>query len=185
MTIVASIIYLSWFLSEILLNRLLRAGREDRQRDRGSLAAIWIVIIICVNVAVWLGHAVPAPITAGRQAYYIGLTVILLGMILRFMAISSLGRMFTVNVSIRKGHQLKQDGMYRLVRHPSYAASLLSFAGFGLSLNNWYALALAFIPVLIAFLYRVRIEEALLTEQFGDTYLAYKKRTRRFIPWIY
>ena len=35
------------------------------------------------------------------------------------------------------------DGPYRLLRHPSYAGSLLTLAGIGLALGNWLSLLLA------------------------------------------
>jgi protein-S-isoprenylcysteine O-methyltransferase Ste14 len=106
-------------------------------------------------------------------------------MALRLTAIISLGRFFTVNVAIREGHTIKQDGMYKYVRHPSYAASLLSFLGFGISLNNWVSLLVVFVPVTIAFLYRIKVEEAMLSAGLGDAYTAYKKRTYRLLPGIY
>lgn len=44
---------------------------------------------------------------------------------------SQSGEFFTVQVAIKEDHQLKTDGYYTNVRHPSHTASLLSFIGFG------------------------------------------------------
>ena len=41
---------------------------------------------------------------------------------------------------------------------------------------------LALIPV---FLNRIRIEERMLTEEFGDAYRTYKEATSKLIPFIY
>jgi protein-S-isoprenylcysteine O-methyltransferase Ste14 len=106
-------------------------------------------------------------------------------MIIRFIAIYSLGRFFTVDLTIKDNHKIKKDGLYRLLRHPSYSGSLLSFLGYGLSLNDWISLIVIFIPVTIAFLYRIRIEEKLLTDQFGNDYIDYMKKTNCLIPFIY
>ncbi|MBC9928832.1 methyltransferase family protein [Chitinophaga qingshengii] len=188
MNILSSVIYMVWFLSEILLHRILRGGApEDKKRqDKGSLAYIWIVILISINVSIYLSYQTKFPILQqGSLMNYIGLSVILLGMILRFYAIASLGRLFTVVVTIRKDHRLKKDGIYSVLRHPAYAGSLLSFLGFGLSLNNWLGLVMAFIPVLAAFIYRMDIEEKMLTTQFGNEYNEYMQHTHRILPWIY
>ena len=187
MNLVSSIIYLAWFLSEILLHRILRGGAQTdkKKQDKGSLAYIWLVIIVFLNLAVFLAYKTRYIIVAGPLMTRIGLTVILLGMILRFAAIQQLGRLFTVVVTIRKDHTLKTDGLYSLLRHPAYTGSLLSFLGFGLALNNWLALAAAFIPVLAAFIHRINVEEKMLTTQFGEEYINYKKRTSRLVPWIY
>lgn len=187
MNSLSSIIYLVWFLSEILLHRILRGGdqADKKKQDKGSLAFIWIVIIVCINIAAIVAIKTPYIIMPGPLMNRIGLSVILLGMILRFVSIMQLGRLFTVVVTIRKDHQIKKDGLYGLLRHPAYAGSLLSFLGFGLSVNNWLALAIIFIPVLIVFIYRMNVEEKMLTAQFGEEYTVYMKRTRRILPWVY
>uniref|UniRef100_UPI0020C6F961 methyltransferase family protein n=1 Tax=Chitinophaga sp. GbtcB8 TaxID=2824753 RepID=UPI0020C6F961 len=74
---------------------------------------------------------------------FIGLSgtgLIISGMVLGLFAINFLGPFFSVNVAIREGHTVKRDGMFKYVRHPSYSASLLSFLGFGISMDNWVAL---------------------------------------------
>lgn len=116
---------------------------------------------------------------------YIGLGIIISGMVFRFFAIRSLGRLFTVDVTIREDHKLKKNGLYRVIRHPSYFGSLLSFTGFGISLNNWISLIILICFISAAFLYRIKIEEKALTDHFGAEYLEYKKNTFCLIPWIY
>lgn len=187
MNLLSYIIYLGWFLSEILLHRVLRGGdtADRKKQDKGSLAYIWIVVIVFLNVAVLVSVKTPYYIMQGMTINRMGLAVILLGMILRFVAVAQLGRLFTVVVTIRKDHHLKKDGLYGMLRHPSYAGSLLSFLGFGLSLNNWPALAIAFIPVFAAFVYRMNVEEKMMTAQFGEEYKIYMKHTSRIIPWVY
>jgi len=106
-------------------------------------------------------------------------------MILRFISIWSLGKFFTVDVTIRDNHKIKQDGLYRIIRHPSYTGMLLSFIGLGISINNWISLLTISILVTIAMLYRIKIEERALKDQFGSEYSDYMKRTYRLIPWIY
>jgi protein-S-isoprenylcysteine O-methyltransferase Ste14 len=99
--------------------------------------------------------------------------------------VTSLGKFFTVNVTILEDHKLKQDGFYKYVRHPSYSASLLSLFGYGVSLNNWISLVIVTTAALTAFLIRIRIEEKTLTEHFGSEYVEYKKKTKRLIPFVY
>jgi len=187
MMTLSTIIYFAWFLSEILLQRILRGKdlEDKKKQDKGSLAFIWIVIIVFINIAAIVAAKTNYPIVPGVLMNRIGLSVILVGMILRFVAIMQLGRLFTVNVTIRKDHHIKKTGLYSILRHPSYAGSLLSFLGFGLSVNNWLGLVIAFVPVFVVFVYRMNIEEKVLTDQFGEEYTTYMKHTSRIIPWIY
>ncbi len=182
-----TIIWSVWFASEILLHRLLRSHSPDdkQRRDKGSLRLIWMMIALAIFLANIFINYVKIPISKQPIVPYSGLLIIILGMILRFYSIWSLGRLFTVNITIRAGHQLKKDGIYKVIRHPSYSGSLLSFTGFGISLNNWLSLLSVIVLVTIAFLYRIKTEEKLLTDQFGGEYTDYKRNTYCLIPWIY
>ena len=180
------IIWITWLSSEVLLNVLIRSNKKDKKgNDKGSLALIWIAIAVAIFLAINISNNHRIPISNTLIIYYIGLAIIVIGMIFRFIAIFSLGRLFTVDVTIRKDHKIKKDGIYRIVRHPSYMGSLLSFAGFGISLNSWLSLAIIVILITAAFIYRIRVEEKLLIAQFGGDYLEYKKKTYYLIPWIY
>ncbi|MFB6456105.1 methyltransferase family protein [Chitinophaga sp. Hz27] len=180
------VIYCLWLASEIWLNRVLRGSSTDKQnQDRGSLTAIWLVIAASMTAGISLSYQHSPLIAQDQTTMHIGgLIIILIGIVLRYAAVASLGKYFTVMVTIREGHQVKKDGMYKLIRHPSYAASLLSFIGFGISTNNWLSLLVVVIPVFLVFLYRIKIEEKALLKQFGQEYADYMHHTKRFIPYI-
>jgi protein-S-isoprenylcysteine O-methyltransferase Ste14 len=180
------IVWSLWFLSEILLNLLFRSGASDsKDKDKGSIRVLWRSIGIANTIGIASVFFLHLPIGRGPLVPYIGLSVILIGMAFRLFAIWSLGKFFTVDVTIRKDHKIKNDGVYRYMRHPTYSGMLLTFLGFGLSLNNWASLFIIIIPVTWATLYRINIEEKALLEQFGKAYEEYIKKTRRLIPWIY
>jgi protein-S-isoprenylcysteine O-methyltransferase Ste14 len=180
------VIYAIWFLSEIILNRIARSGKSDKKStDKNSEIYIWITIILCITISVYISIKYSCPILPGELLLLIGTLIIITGIIIRFIAIIQLGRFFTVNVTIRNDHQLVQRGFYKYLRHPSYTGSLLSFLGFGISLNNWFSLAIVFLPTVLAFIYRINIEENVLVEQFGEQYRDYMRKTKRIIPFIY
>lgn len=180
-----NIVYIFWILSEVYLNRRLRSGSTDKKdQDRNSLRLIWIVIVVCMFTAVFMSHIIYLPIYHSMMGIYIGVVVLIIGILLRYWAVLSLGRFFTVDVTIREEHELKTDGMYKYLRHPSYAASLLSFFGMGITLNNWLSLALILIGVTSVFIYRMKIEEKALSEYFGTEYDLYRKKTSAIIPFV-
>jgi protein-S-isoprenylcysteine O-methyltransferase Ste14 len=180
------IIWSIWFISEIALNRLFRSGKTDREgQDRGTIRIIWITIGAANTLGILLSIFIRMPISQQIMIPYAGLGLILLGMLLRFFSIWSLGRYFTVDITIREDHKIKKNGIYGLVRHPSYTGSILSFIGFGLSLNNWLSLVVITLFVSTAMLKRIKEEEKLLCEEFAEEYPKYMKETYRLIPWIY
>lgn len=181
-----AVTYFSWVASEVFLSASRRSKQPDQQNtDKGTLRLIWIIILVANAVAYYVSTVLRAPISEDQNIRYAGLAVIVIGVILRFSIVASLGKFFTVNVTIVEGHKLKTDGLYKYLRHPSYSAVLLSFAGYGISLNNWLSFLIVMVPVSTVFLIRIRIEEKALTDHFGTEYLDYMKRTKKLVPFIY
>ncbi len=120
----------------------------------------------------------------GRHAIFaLWLALMLLGLVLRWCAISVLGRSFTVTVGIRAEQRVVERGPYQYVRHPSYTGSLLTIAGILLCCTNALSL-LSFLLPIAGYAYRIRVEERAHIEGLGEPYRAYMRRTRRLIPFI-
>jgi len=185
LNVVVIIVSLVWFLSEVFLARLKRSADADTKVDKSSLRILWAVIILSIVSGVFLGAQHTGHFGGGSVLVPLtGLALIAAGLIVRWIAILSLRRQFTVDVAITSGHRLIKAGIYRSVRHPSYSGSLLSFFGLGLCFSSYLSLLVIFVPILSAFLYRIRIEEKALTDAFGKEYELYCSSTKRFIPGI-
>ena len=107
------------------------------------------------------------------------------GLVVRWTAIFSLGKAFSVNVAIRDGQTLYRSGLYSLVRHPSYSGMLICFVAIAIVQQNWISAALVLIFPTAALLYRIHVEERALNEAFGAQYAEYSKATMRLIPGVY
>jgi protein-S-isoprenylcysteine O-methyltransferase len=105
-------------------------------------------------------------------------------LVLRWTAILTLGRFFTANVTIHEGQMVIAAGPYRYVRHPSYAGLLLAFLGLGVFFGNWLSLGVLMIPITLAVIHRIRLEESMLVSALGPAYNAYCARTKRLIPGV-
>ena len=175
-----------WLFSEIYYAFRLRSiGSDTQGKDKLSFWILWIVIPFSIFFSITFSQVGAPPILNYDWFSYLGLLFIGVGIVTRYFIIQNLGKFFTVDVTIRKGHQLKQDGFYKIIRHPSYAFSMLTFLGLGMFLNNWLSLAVACVPPFLAFSYRILIEEKALLEQFGTEYEQYRTRTKKIIPFIY
>jgi len=175
-----------WICSEILLARTKHSQSTDTQIDKSSLRVLWITIALSVNTGIVLGVLGIGYVGQGSQVFpWAGLILIVSGLAVRWLAIVSLKSQFTVDVSIKKDHRIVRGGVYRYVRHPAYAGSLLSFLGLGVFFVNYCSVLVIFVPICAAFFYRIRIEENVLVEAFGNEYINYCKSTKRLIPGIY
>lgn len=178
---------LVWLASELWLGWRRRSGDAARTQDRGTLRLLLITIYACVALAVWLSyrHWARYPPDLRAILFWIGIVLMIGGMLFRGWAVRVLADYFTVDVTIRPDHQLIRQGPYRWLRHPSYTGALATFYGFALALGNAWSLAAIVLPVTAAFLWRIRIEERALAEAFPAQYAQYSRETRRLIPYVW
>jgi protein-S-isoprenylcysteine O-methyltransferase Ste14 len=158
-------------------------GKKEDRRNRWVFAPILVLS---------LGLALLPPYLDGRDLWttddvitpYVGLVLLAAGGALRLAPVFVLGRRFTGLVAIQEGHRLETGGLYRLIRHPSYAGLLLFMVGYVLAFRCWLGLLLAagMLAVLVG---RMNAEERLLESEFGEDYAAYRRRTWRLLPWVY
>jgi len=178
----------SWlfFLSEmiLLLSKRSKSGQVKVRKDRQSMLVIWIVFTACIVLSIYLANLFPRSEQL-IELQWAGVCIVLIGVLVRWTAIYQLKEAFTVDVSISKDHKIKDDGMYKTIRHPSYTGLLLELLGLSLMFNSWMPLFVINIPAFIAMSYRMKIEEELLSEAFGTEYENYMKRTKRILPFIY
>lgn len=112
---------------------------------------------------------------------WLGAGVALAVIPLVYWIFSSIGNNISPTQATRTNHQLVTHGPYRWVRHPLYSTGSLMLAALSLVTALWW-IPVAFLPALIALLWRTPKEEAHLIETFGEAYREYMRRTGRFIP---
>jgi protein-S-isoprenylcysteine O-methyltransferase Ste14 len=175
------ILSLAYGLSEFMLMFIKRSKRETvkTRRDRGSLIFLWMMIT--------LGFAAGFIMSKPASNFWMGfgLPFIIGGLIIRWIAILQLGSSFTVDVAINNGADLKTDGIYEKVRHPSYSGMLMVITGFSITMCSLISFMVLVIPVTAAVLYRIGVEERALLEEFGENYSGYIKVTKKLIPGVY
>ncbi|HEY3134047.1 MAG TPA: isoprenylcysteine carboxylmethyltransferase family protein [Gemmatimonadaceae bacterium] len=170
--------------------RIVRSGVEgvkrDDSKDSGSLRLLlggqWIALLIAFPIAFVTAFAFPPRLQV--PLFAVGISLLLLGSLLRRYCWRTLGEYFTGDVRARPDQPVIRSGPYRLVRHPSYTAGMMMFIGIGLSLGNWISFVLLTLSTVTLYSYRVSVEERALLETIGEPYGAYMKECKRFIPYV-
>ncbi len=113
----------------------------------------------------------------------LGLFLFISGVSLREISKRTLKKNYSY-VLTKQQKQLVTNGVYRFIRHPIYLAAILYVLGWPLIFSSLYGffVALAFIPCI---LYRIKIEERMLIEEFGEQYVDYMKHTKNLLPYVY
>ena len=95
-----------------------------------------------------------------------------------------LGGNWSGTVTIKRGHTLVRTGPYAVVRNPIYTGLLVAALGTAIALGHLRDLA-ATGTLLALYLYKIRVEERFMTEQFSEQYLQYKRETKTLIPFVW
>ena len=102
----------------------------------------------------------------GEGVRWIGFLLYAAGGVLRLAPVFVLGRRFSGLVAIQPDHRLVTDGLYRVIRHPSYLGLFVLSLGWGLAFRSGVGVAIA-VLMLIVLIARIEAEEWLLAETFG------------------
>lgn len=171
------------FLANILQPAYRPFEGSRTPEDRGTAAQIlWTVYLTQAAALVelaWRGR-VGLPLDLITWTAF---AMMLGGLALRTWAVVLLGPWFTWNVTVQEGQPLITRGPYRRIRHPSYAGALITFAASCVLVRSWVVAVLAVFALTLAFLRRIRYEEALLVKTFAG-YGAYVSRTGKLLPRI-
>lgn len=177
---------LIYLVSEIALQYFRRSSGKARRADGRSFHVLWIAITLGIIGGIAVTRFLPAYHYSLPPSVRQILGLLFAGgLILRWWAIISLGKFFTVDVAIASDHRLVIRGPYHLMRHPSYTGMLLAFAALAATFQNWLSLACILVPIGAALAYRIYVEELALEVTFGDEYRQYAAETKRLIPGVF
>lgn len=183
--IIIAFSYLYGFFEVFMNLRQRRKNTVAASGDKGSLWLLYALITTGYALSFSIGATGTGRIYHWDTFFAIGVVLIVIGLIIRIQSILSLKQYFTYSVAKVEDHKLIETGLYKSIRHPGYLGQVIIFIGISTLLSNWISILLMIIPIVIGYGYRISVEEKFMTEQLGQTYLDYKKRTKRIIPLIY
>ncbi|HTC09267.1 MAG TPA: isoprenylcysteine carboxylmethyltransferase family protein [Acetobacteraceae bacterium] len=156
--------------------------REDRG-NRWVLPVFGLLGVLEAVLPPWADRAGVWPLD-GASVRWLGALLYAVGIVVRLWPVYVLGDRFSGLVAIQPGHSLVTTGIYSVVRNPSYLGLVVATLGWGMAFNTWVGvlLAAALLPPLVA---RMRAEERLLREQFGEEYATYCAGTWRLMPFVF
>jgi protein-S-isoprenylcysteine O-methyltransferase Ste14 len=120
----------------------------------------------------------------GPGAVRFGLLLEATGILLRLWSMRTLGAAYTRTLRTGDEQGVVEAGPYRLVRHPGYLGTLLTWLGFALASGR------TSVVVAIAALFgraygrRIAAEERLLVRDLPG-YAGYRRRTKRLVPLVW
>ena len=155
---------------------------------RGTRGEWWVAAQVpLLALAFALPHRLPPvlswPPGTGAIRGGVGLLLLAAGGALFAAGVFRLGRNLTPLPRPKESGVLVTAGIYGWVRHPLYGGIVLAALGNALRSPTLLALPLALL-LFVFFDRKASREEAWLAERFPD-YAAYRRRVKKFIPWLY
>lgn len=140
-----------------------------------------LLAAIHLGAALLLGWLVPLPSAAPRWILVLGWVISLAGLALGFIALRELVRAGTSPEPHAPTTRLVSSGIYRLSRNPIYLGYLCLTIGIPLIFGSLWGIIAGFIQKFLFEYLIIRYEEAYLARKFGQQYLAYVARVRRWL----
>lgn len=142
------------------------------------------ILLLAAFVVPWLlGRTYPLswPVIDGFPARLAGIALCAAGLSLMVWAVATLSRHRTTVLPHKGAAWLVTDGPFRFRRNPIYKGEVMVLLGTALlTANAWFAVCAALFALLVTWL-AILPEERHLEAKFGQAYLNYKARTRRWI----
>ncbi len=165
------------------------AGAADRGSSRLlSIAALVPILGFVLAVKAATSTWVPdlfriAPLPGMPAIAWAGVFLGMIGVVIRMWAVLTLRERYTRTLLTHDGHVVERKGPYRWVRHPGYLGSLLTLNGLATVSGSLVVLAASLVATIAAYAYRIRVEDEMLVQAFGETYDVYRREVGAVIPF--
>ncbi|ORB17457.1 hypothetical protein BST37_03795 [Mycobacterium noviomagense] len=158
------------------------ASLETSSADRGTTRLIVSAYVLATQLPLVLQRVrvLRLPGVTGP----IGLALQAAGIALRGWSMHTLGAFYTRTLRTEDHQHVVDTGAYRFVRHPGYAGSLMTWAGFGLASRNIPVIVLVAALLGRAYHRRIVAEEELLQRDLPG-YAEYCRSTKRLVPLVW
>ncbi len=179
-------IWVALLASIIMFATQPQLNKEDilNKSDGYSMLGIMLMAMVVTNITVYEYGRGQGQFQTNNAVNYVGFFMIWTGMVFRIYAIKILGKYFSNVAQIKEEHKIYQEGIYAIIRHPSYTGAIMSIIGTVLWLSAWQTLPLSLYLIFVAYYHRITQEEKILTWHFGEEYVAYHRQTGALLPKI-
>jgi protein-S-isoprenylcysteine O-methyltransferase Ste14 len=165
-----------------------RRSRQQEKRKRGRLSILAMGLSGMGFALVWGAQRPPFrgmfPSIPWTEMFLAGVTIVVAAVSVWFVlaGVRSLGEHWSLAPRLIAGHRLVTTGPYAIVRHPIYTGMLGMMVATGLAVSTWLSLSVAMVLGWYGTVLRIRREERLLREAFGDEFEEYARRVPALVP---
>jgi protein-S-isoprenylcysteine O-methyltransferase Ste14 len=178
------IIFMAFLYTPALLFSAPVERKSFRYVQRSIILVIIVIILIVILTTYESDTLIFRIIPDSPLAGITGIVLTIAGLGFSAWARIHLGRYWSSMVMVRVGHRIIKTGPYRVVRNPMYTGLLIAYVGAAIVLGELLAFVALGIGIAAVWV-KIKAEEEILLEKFGEEYLQYKRDVRAaIIPWV-
>jgi protein-S-isoprenylcysteine O-methyltransferase Ste14 len=185
-----TVIYFVGIVAEMIIRAPLNQRRKQEKMSEqrvtgqektllGLLFVGMFFVPIIYAASNWLDFA---NYTLPAWAGWLGVLILAAAIFVFWRAHADLGLNWSPSLEIREKHELITRGIYGVIRHPMYASQWLWIIAQPLLLQNWIAGFLNLLVFIPFYFLRVKAEEQMMVEKFGDQYHTYMEKVGAIFP---
>lgn len=184
LTVAARIeLFAGWLVWSLAFVRPSRQA-ADRTEVAKARSSRWGIGLVMLGFALVWAYVRPAGFHKPAWSLIVSMLLAPPSVALAWWATRHLGKQWRYQAALRADHELIQTGPYTVIRHPIYTSMLGMVLVTGFCWTWWPLFVAAVVVFLLGTEIRVRAEDRLLAERFGELFAAYRKRVPAYVPLI-
>lgn len=184
------IVYWIGLLIEVVVRtpyqRMAKAGKKIEKRGSVTENILLLTLVVVMfflpliySITNWLDFA---NYNLPTWMAWLGVILLACSLFIFWRSHFDLKANWSPTLEIRADHALITSGIYKVIRHPMYASQWLWVLAQILLLQNWLAGPVDLVFFIVFYFFRVRAEEKMMLDTFGEKYAEYIRNTGGVIP---
>ena len=172
--------WVAWSLAFIRPSR--QAGKGKKQPG-ASQSRLGIALVMLGYFLIWC-YVRPNQLQKPVWELVASMAIGPPSVVLVWTATRHLGKQWRYQAAVRDDHELIRTGPYAWIRHPIYTSMLGMVLATGFCWTWWPMFVAGVVAFVIGTEIRVRSEDELLAQRFGDTFAEYRNRVPAYLPMV-
>lgn len=139
------------------------------------------LLLLSIGLMILLYFILPIHVLFRFPYSLIGIPILLIGIIISILGSAKFEKEETTSMTFDEPNVLVVSGLYKYTRNPMYLGFALFIIGIWLLMSSISSAFIAIIFLIVLDRYYIPFEEKMLEKKFGQDYLSYKKRVRKWI----
>lgn len=170
---------------ELNYQHVIHTKTYNRKRERLMVMLVGLCFLVPGAAYVFTNLLAFASFRLPDWVRIAGLSVMMLNLLFFWWVHRSLGKNWSPMLEIRHKQTLITHGPYKYIRHPMYTSIFIHTFSLWVVSANYMAGIFALCSFLLAYVMRVKNEEKMMLDEFGEHYRNYMKQTGRLIPRLF